>query len=282
MLLGQTLVPAAYVALAIPADRFRGLVVAFPSAQRVPKLAIYGSTLSAAGPVRLRGGIYDDATLALIAQGDEVVVQPGSAPGWIDLPFVGRVPGGPPVPQSTVRVGVQTGDAGLSVYRDPAGAASGAWFATDAYSDGLAATMPAPTAAQVFAVYAATFAAWAAADEEEAWYARLPWELSQVVFSGTAPVEASQVTTRVGWHGTGLDPERGAFAVVRRGGPFDSLVGERLRIRAGGPSGQTVYVYVHDTSDVLAAHDISIPRRAFATLDLLGFDDVVATVTRMA
>lgn len=280
MLLGQLAVPASFAAALQPPDVFRALVVVVPVAQRVPKLSVYADTLAATGPVRVRAGLYDDATLALRGGGDEVILQAGVGPAWIDLPFVGATPGGVVVPPSTMRVGFLPGDVGLSVYADPASAVSGSYTAADTYSDGLASVLGTSTAARVFAAYAETFTSWSPPDELETWYARLPWELSQEVFSATSPVAASSTQAEVAWHGTGLDPERGAFAIAKRGGKFDALVGERVRVSVPSPQ-KTIYVYVNDVSDDLD-QDLSVPRRAFSELAELCVDWVEATVTRMS
>lgn len=117
------------------------------------------------------------------------------------------------------------------------------------------------------------------ANEFEMWYGRLPWPESQEVFSGTPPSLASEATGAAVWHGTQVSPERGAFAVVQVGGKFDSLVGERVRVRPLGIAARSVYLYVLDAQDIEG--DISLTRRAFLQLAPLGDDALECTVTRM-
>lgn len=116
------------------------------------------------------------------------------------------------------------------------------------------------------------------ANELEVWYARLPWEQSQRVFSGTSPVAGSATAATVAWHGTALSAERGAFAAARAGGPFDAWVGERVKITARRTR-RAVYVYVNDLVDI--DQDLSLPRRAFMALASLPHDELAATVERM-
>lgn len=69
----------------------------------------------------------------------------------------------------------------------------------------------------------------------------------------------------LGWYGTSVSRERGAFAVVADRGLLSDLIGDRVRI-------------VYDTASVVAyvfggavfdTCDIAVTRRAFAALELL-------------
>jgi hypothetical protein len=77
----------------------------------------------------------------------------------------------------------------------------------------------------------------------------------------------------IGWHYTDAHPETGAFAVVRRGGPFDiagetPLLGEVVILGGHDP----VYVYCVNSAAVVA--DLSVTRRVFLALGLLARDRV--------
>lgn len=67
----------------------------------------------------------------------------------------------------------------------------------------------------------------------------------------------------VGWYGTEVHPESGAFALVRIGGPLEDLVGEVVRV-ARPDTEREAYVYVLGARDV--PEDLVLFRRAFAEL----------------
>lgn len=87
----------------------------------IVKLTLYCDGLgSGAGDQVLRGVIYDTRG-NLIAQGDEIVVRDGQAPGWVDLPFT-TYPGGVPLlPGVAYDFGFLAGDRPntVRVYGDP-------------------------------------------------------------------------------------------------------------------------------------------------------------------
>jgi hypothetical protein len=93
----------------------------------------------------------------------------------------------------------------------------------------------------------------------------------------------SSLTVDVGWHDVGVSPERGATAVVRRGGPLTDLVGEIVRVqRTGGRDALTVspvLVWVLGETDVIA--DFSLARRAFFALAPLSLDRLAVSVEVM-
>jgi hypothetical protein len=76
----------------------------------------------------------------------------------------------------------------------------------------------------------------------------------------------------VGWHG-GSTSEQGSFAVVRRGGPYVDLVGEVLRVAAGG---RESFVVVLESADV--TEDLSLARRPFLNLAYLSTEILEAEV----
>lgn len=77
----------------------------------------------------------------------------------------------------------------------------------------------------------------------------------------------------VGWYGTSVNEERGAFAVVNRDGPLLNYVGDFLSVRRGQ---RTVYVYVFGSASIIA--DIGLARRAYLGLSLLAHEPISAEV----
>lgn len=153
----------------------------------------------------------------------------------------------------------------------------------DTYSDGPSDPFGAADNAAIvggMAVYASTFGLWTPPNDVEMLYGRLPWAESQQVFAATGPRSLSATAGTVAWHGTRLDPERGAFCVAQTGGKFDANVGDRLKIETRGTlKKRVVYVFVHNLADIQT--DLSLPRRPFAELAFLGQDQITCTVTVM-
>jgi hypothetical protein len=235
---------------------------------------------------------YQPDTAPLLGQGGEYVVPAGWGPGWLCLPFTGPYPAGVQGLDGVVQLGVHAADPGLRVYEQAASYFPASSFNTDAYSDGASATLGATTGTgTAMAVYASTFPGFSPLVEypsglhgppvgvPEMVYARLPFDASQAVFSSTGPRRDPQITARVAWHGTRVNAERGAFAVAQRGGVFDALVGERVRVTHGDPP-RSVYVYIGDIAEI--DQDLSLSRRAFKALEQLGLDEITATVQVMA
>lgn len=111
----------------------------------------------------------------------------------------------------------------------------------------------------------------------EDYYAALPWPESQRKLAEGAAVPHSARLATCGWHGTKIDPNRGAFAIVRSDGPLADLLGERVRV---GAYPRAAYVYVTDErADV--EEDISLTRRAFAALAPLATDELAVKVEVM-
>lgn len=117
---------------------------------------------------------------------------------------------------------------------------------------------------------------------EERIYAALPWPEAQAKLSEPGLTTERPRAASCGWHGTGLDPERGSFGIVARDGPLAGLVGERLAIsRRDTAEARTVYVYVHADSDTLT-EELSLTRRAFMGLGDLALEDVPVVVEVVA
>ena len=88
-----------------------------------------------------------------------------------------------------------------------------------------------------------------------------------------APADVGRVL-EVGWHHTDTNPETGAAAVVRRGGPLEDWLGSVLLVRRMGGTGADLvvaqaFVYVVGVADVVA--DLSLARRAFFAISPLAF-----------
>lgn len=106
--------------------------------------------------------------------------------------------------------------------------------------------------------------------EPEILAGRRVFAVTQQLFAG-APLRRLPERVSVGWHGTDVDAETGAFAVVRQSWGLDDLIGEVLRLTTD--TGRVCFVYVLGARDVPT--DISITRRAFfPTLALLAEESV--------
>lgn len=117
---------------------------------------------------------------------------------------------------------------------------------------------------------------------EERIYAALPFPEAQAQLASPGLMPTRPVAASCGWHGTGLDPERGSFAIVARDGPLADLVGERLAVsRRDTAEARTVYVYVHADSDTLT-EELSLTRRAFMALADPALEDVPVVVEVVA
>jgi hypothetical protein len=145
----------------------------------------------------------------------------------------------------------------------------------DAYADGAAAAVGAGANAGLLAAFVTGSLAWDyPVGAIDSIFARYGWEDSQIKLGESGVMEAEGVSGSCGWHGTLLDPELGAFAVVREDGPMAALVGERLQV-VDETSGRACYVYCHTDGPVI--EDISLTRRAFQALSLAGDDELEVT-----
>lgn len=266
--------------LALPANQKRVALFDVSVEEVASKIELYGDTIGAPGPTRVRAVVYDHAGV-LLGVGNEVVVPPGLAPGWLTLPLTESTPEGVYLEPGQVYLGVHAGDAGLNVYEVAAAAAS-VIFNTDTYSDGASNPFGSSTpSATSMVLYAPTYPGWAPATKGlEVVLGRLPFSESQVAFRTTGPTNAPPKQARVAWHGTGLNAERGAFATAQLNGIFDPFVGERLLISYGTAPRREVAVYVNDLAEI--DQDLSLARRAFKALAPLGDDEITAIVTVLA
>lgn len=82
------------------------------------------------------------------------------------------------------------------------------------------------------------------------------------------------VGASLGWHDGDFHPETGAVALVQRGGAYEELVGDVLRLtRRMGTGDRTALVYVVETAD--REVDLSIARRTFMALGHLADEQLV-------
>jgi hypothetical protein len=144
--------------------------------------------------------------------------------------------------------------------------ASGA-YATDAYSDGAAATFGALTAGPrpaLFATYI-TPALMPVPLEEDAYFARRGFPSAQQQIGSTGPERGTRQRAVCGWHGTWVDeePQGASFAIVQRDGDLADLVGERVKVSLGD---RHIYAYVHRDADLDSGDEISLSRRLFIGL----------------
>lgn len=109
--------------------------------------------------------------------------------------------------------------------------------------------------------------------EREVLIARKAFPDAQVELSGvSAPYSGGPYA--LGWFGTRIVDERGAFAVVSEGGPLEDLIGEIVLLRYGQRS---VFVYCVGASDI-ADYDIGVTRRAFAALAVLAKEEIAVLI----
>lgn len=278
MLLGKIAVGATGVA--IPANT--KWVSIFPSTvELAPKLEVFGDTLSATGAVRMKAIAYDATTLALLGEGDEVIVPMNTGPRWLTLPFWEANPAGVLLLSTNVAFGVHVADAGLTLYHDGTESPGGMHNA-DAYSDGAAAVFGASTTdAYRLSVYADAFGATDPAALSSVAYemvlGRLPFVEAQAAFQASG-IDSTvlPLTAEVSWHGTKVNKERGSFAAAKLGGVFEQYVGRRIEITYGKARAKTVRAYIHDIADIRG--DLSLSRRLYAELAPLGNDSVQAQV----
>ena len=268
MILGNTHPGAAAVNLA--ADRVRVRQVTGDTPTHLSHIAAY---LDGHGPnaghALIRGVVYD-ATDTLLASGDEVTIDTGAPAGWVQFPF--SAAGGMLLPVGNLQIGLHIGgvtNCARTFVDDPG--AGGSRQSNDTYADGTALVLPAPAALTAsLPIIVSLFEAWQAPDVEDLELSRLPWDLTQRVLGATGALRNSRVVATAGWHATALDPETGAVAIVRTGGPLEDLVGERIRVtRRVGTLERSVAVFVHDElefPDELLGEDLSLSKAAFLRL----------------
>jgi hypothetical protein len=115
-------------------------------------------------------------------------------------------------------------------------------------------------------------------DEPEVLEARRAWLDAQSALDGIGEGVSDDLRT-LAWYGTDFHDERGAFCVVKAGGPLEELIGDRVRLHYGGENDdltRSAIVYVFGSADIDS--DLAVPRRAFAALELLAKDEIEVRV----
>lgn len=241
----------------------------FAPACAVAKLTVLLDGLgSGIGNQTIRAIIYDAATGALLAVGDETVIADGAPTKWTDLLF-SNYPGGVVLKAGDVQIGLIGGTNTNTVRVWGRPSVGGIVFNTDTYADGAASSFGAASTTDTLMGEFATFILPAAVPlETEFYYARFPFPLAQAALDTGKVVENSGQIASLGWHGTRIDPERGSFAVVNADGPLADLVGERLKITSSGGEARprTVFVYCHTRASI--EEDLSVTRRLFLGLSV--------------
>jgi hypothetical protein len=281
-LIGETRVGDTITAVAKDTKRVASFTLSAPT--RIVKLSLACDGGGGAAPnnfAKLRPVIYQGN--ALIAMGDEVTVASGDPVRWVDLSFLAAFPSGVVVGAGTTELGVIVGG-DPNVLRvaqiDPL-APGGRWNA-DTYTDGATTTFGTATSLTAnMSIFATASPVWVERDTAQMdVIARLGWTDAQRLLL-SATLVSPIFSTTAGWHGTVVDPNRGSFAVVRNGGPLADLVGERLKLTTVGNNARTCLVYVFQGVSSLE-HDISLARRAFASLELLAKDTVDVKIEVLA
>lgn len=221
-----------------------------------------------------------DAVNTLLGTSDEVTVLDGQPPGWVDFLFT----------DAKGKLALAVGDYYIAVHggavantirlygTDPHGM-GGKWNA-DTYGDGASNPFGAATAVTSdFAAFVTYFTPYAAPDETDLYYSRLPYPEAQAVLSVGGPVRNSARPVVLGWHSTFLDAEKGSNALVRDGSALAALLGERVRISLHGSADRRqVFAYVHNVMPADELEDISVTRLLYSRLSGLADDHVRVVV----
>lgn len=111
-----------------------------------------------------------------------------------------------------------------------------------------------------------------AVTEPEIRWARRAFPKSQELLAGEADRRLPR-RHAVGWYGTEMEAEQGAFAVVRAGAGLDDLFGQVLKITGNR---NVVFVYVLGSRGIPT--DIAVSRRAFMALGRLSHESLLSVV----
>jgi hypothetical protein len=266
---GYTHKGATPVALAV--DTVRTSRFTITSRSLVSKVSVYLDAAGSPGGQNARAVIYRASDGALMAVSQELVVPGGAAAAWVDFRFAADYVALDPADYDIGLHGGVTGGA-IRLFADTGGTGRSN---ADTYADGTATTRPATSSdTNLYSAFLTYTTEWTAPDVADEELARLPFSQAQEYFADVAapvPPSAPRYRSVAGWHGTIVDPERGAFALVHPDGALAELVGDRVRVRAT-PSGRQVIVYVSALNDDII-EDISLTRRAFADIALLSQDN---------
>jgi hypothetical protein len=254
------------------------------------KLTAYLDGLgSGHGVAKLKAIVYYSSTGSyanqFIGVSDEVQIASGAPAEWVDFRF--SQPGGLYLPQAYdydfgLLVGGTSNVARAFTEPNTLGRRNNA----DVYADGPSNPFgSAAFQATDLAIYGIAVGKYAppTIGVDEFYYARLPFADAQQKFMETAPIRKTALPARLTWHGTGVDVERGSFAVVQLNGRFNDWIGERIRITSWQQKGlpaSSVRCFVHNYAELDS--DLSVPRRVWAALAPLGMDSLDVTVERLA
>jgi hypothetical protein len=238
----------------------------------VSAVSVYVS-VGGGGGGNVQVSVFSDSLNTAIAGSSPLHVE-GPFEGWITLPLMDRAVGGAlfPDPAGYYRwVPGDTGWVGVSVDSTLRYGADGGTGGKKLAN--LGDSITAAPSGPVPAAFVLAFGLWqppVISDEDLAAYG---WTDTQQALAGAVDSHTN-ISTTAEWHGTNLDDNLGAFAVVREGGSCEDLVGDVIKVTAGG---RVVYAYVTDSSDELDA-DVSLTRRGFAALGPLSLDQLAVRV----
>lgn len=268
----------------VAVDTKRVAQFAVTSEQRLVKLSVLCDGAGGAAPslrALVRGVVYQGD--ALLGVGSEVVVDSGAPFAWRDLPLLETTREGVSVSAGTIEYGlIVGGDANVLRVAQIDPQSPGGRFNADPYANGPTTVFGSSTPLTAnMSIFATSTVPWVPIPSTPvAEMARLGWDDTQELLLSPTLVSPTYVSD-VTWHGTSVDANRGAFAIVRSDGPLAGLVGSRIQVTTLGRRPRSALVYVWATVPSLDG-DISLSRRAFAAIALLAEDSVEAFIEVLA
>jgi hypothetical protein len=254
-----------------------------PGQGLIGKLSVYLDGQGPGSGTAVATGLVYDTLGHFVARTDELSIPGGFAGQWVDFHF-SALPGGCPIGPGHFSFGLHLGGGSNVVRVRTTPSALGGIMNPDVYADGPTFAIGSGTAlSSALSLYAiATSAFVPVRNALEMDYGRLPWYAAEAKFSETAPLKGTAIAASAAWHGTYMDEERGAFAVVQTGGMFDTWLGERVKITTRPIENKirSVVAYVHNYAAI--DDDISLTRRGWMQIALPGFDRLRVTVERMS
>jgi hypothetical protein len=214
------------------------------------------------GTAVARAVIYNEQS-GLVAESEEVEIEAGSPPTWRSFTFRA-----PPLVAGTYEVGIHVGGPS-NIVRALTLTGGRSRIAVDTYGDGASDPFgDFDPATNRIRSYLTTFPRYTPPRATDRYYGRLPLtEAELALTTGTT----QKFVGHCGWHGDSVDKEVGSFAIVRQGGPFESLLGHRIKVRQRGGHDHVV-AFVHLFGDVV--DDLSLTRRLFARIADLTADPI--------
>jgi hypothetical protein len=283
MIVGNRNIGATVVGLA--AETKRLAVFEIPGKGLIGKLSVYLDGLGPGSGTALVTGLVYDTAGVFVGRTDEVAIPGGQPAAWVDFHFT-DIPGGCPVGPGHFSLGLHLGGGSNIVRVHTTPSSLGGITNADVYGDGPTVAIGTGTALTTdLSLYAIATSAFVPPPSAlEMYYGRLPWFSAEAKFGETAPVKGTATTAMLSWHGTNLDLERGAFAVVKTGGIFDDWIGERVKIttRPIETKVRSLVAYVHNYAALDDRDDISITRRGWMQIALAGNDRLRVRVERLS